>query len=125
MYEVFIKTHFSSAHYLRNYPGNCEHLHGHNWDVEVTVGAADLDDIDVAIDFRALKKIVAGVMDELDHKNLNEHPAFSSRNPSSERLAEFIYQQVENGLSSYPGVRMVRVKVCETPSSGVIYHKGS
>jgi 6-pyruvoyltetrahydropterin/6-carboxytetrahydropterin synthase len=121
MYEVFIKTHFSSAHYLRNYPGNCEHLHGHNWDVEVVVGARELDSIDVALDFRALKRIVAEVMAELDHRNLNEHPAFRQRNPSSELLARYIYEQVKKAISSYPGVEMRRVQVCETSSSGVIY----
>ncbi len=121
MYEVFIKTHFSSAHYLRNYPGNCEHLHGHNWDVEVVVGARELDSIDVALDFRALKGIVAEVMAELDHRNLNEHPAFREQNPSSELLAKYIYDQVKEAISSYPGVEMRRVQVCETSSSGVIY----
>jgi len=42
MFDVFIRTHFSAAHYLRNYPGNCEHLHGHNWNVEVVVRAEKL-----------------------------------------------------------------------------------
>ncbi len=123
MYEIFIKTHFSSAHYLRNYPGNCEHLHGHNWDVEVVVGAERLNDIDVAIDFRDVKRIVGAIMDDLDHKNLNEHPAFLEANPSSERIAEYIFSRVREGLSSFPGVKPLRVQVCETPSSGVIYYE--
>ncbi|NOR04952.1 MAG: 6-carboxytetrahydropterin synthase QueD, partial [Deltaproteobacteria bacterium] len=55
MFDIFIRTHFSAAHYLRNYPGNCEHLHGHNWDVEVVVRAEKLNKIDVGIDFRDLK----------------------------------------------------------------------
>ncbi|MBW1966976.1 MAG: 6-carboxytetrahydropterin synthase, partial [Deltaproteobacteria bacterium] len=67
MFEVSIRTHFSAAHYLRNYPGNCEHLHGHNWNVEVVVRAEKLNKIDVGIDFRDLKKAVAGVLSELDH----------------------------------------------------------
>jgi len=121
MYQVFIKTHFSSAHFLRNYPGNCEKLHGHNWDVEVAVVAHGLDEIDVAIDFRDLKKIVNSVVERLDHKNLNELPEFASRNPSSERLAQFIYKEVKKGLEAFPQVNPHSVKVCETPSSGVIY----
>ena len=123
MYEIFIKTHFSSAHYLRNYPGNCEHLHGHNWDVEVVVGAETLNEIDVAIDFRDVKCIVADIMAELDHINLNEHPAFSRANPSSERIAEYIFSKVRQGVEPFPGVRPIRVKVCETPGSGVIYYE--
>ena len=123
MFEIFIKTHFSSAHYLRNYPGNCEHLHGHNWDVEVVVGSEELNDIDVAIDFRDVKKVVGEIMSELDHTNLNDHPAFTHVNPSSERIAEYIFRKVRDGLASFPAVRPLRVKVCETPGSGVIYYE--
>ncbi len=121
MYLVFVKTHFSSAHFLRNYPGNCEHLHGHNWDVEVTVSATNLNNIDVAIDFRDLKRIVKEVMDRLDHKNLNDLPEFAAVNPSSERLAEYIYEAVGKGLRPFQDVRVHSVKVCETPSAGVVY----
>ncbi len=121
MFMIFIKTHFSSAHYLRNYPGNCEHLHGHNWDVTVTVKSETLNEIDVAMDFRDLKRIVAEIMKELDHKNLNELEAFSERNPSSERLAQFIYERLQKKLDSFPGVSPHSVEVRETPSSGVIY----
>ncbi len=123
MYRVFIKTHFSSAHYLRNYPGNCEHLHGHNWDVTVFVKTETLNEIDVAIDFRDLKRIVAEIMSELDHKNLNDLPQFSKRNPSSERLAKYIYERLEGKLQAFAGVCPDSVEVRETPSSGVIYSK--
>ncbi len=121
MFQVFIKTHFSSAHFLRNYPGNCEHLHGHNWAVEVAVSASRLNDIDVAIDFRDLKKIVNGIVEELDHRNLNDLPEFARKNPSSERLAEHIFIRLREELKEFPAVRARSVKVCETPSSGVIY----
>ena len=121
MYKVFIKTHFSSAHFLRNYPGNCEHLHGHNWEVEVVVSADRLNDIDVAIDFRELKRLVGKIISRLDHKNLNELPEFTAVNPSSERLAEFIFKGLKEGLGAYTGITPHSVKVCETPSSGVVY----
>ena len=38
MYELTVKSHFDAAHALRGYPGECRNLHGHTWDVEVTVG---------------------------------------------------------------------------------------
>lgn len=123
MYEIFIKTHFSAAHFLRNYPGNCEHLHGHNWDVEVVVGSQVLNDIDVAMDFRDLKKLVGRIMSELDHINLNDHPAFSEVNPSSERIAEYIFRKLRDGLESFSGITPLRVVVCETPRTGVIYYE--
>ena len=121
MYQIFIKTHFSSAHFLRNYLGNCEHLHGHNWAVEVVVSASRLNDIDVAIDFRELKKIVNGIVEKLDHTNLNDLPEFSRKNPSSERLAEYIFKSLTGELRGFPDVSAQSVKVCETPTSGVIY----
>lgn len=121
MFEIFIKTHFSAAHHLRNYPGNCEHLHGHNWDVEVVAGAETLNDIDVGIDFRDLKRLVYDVITGLDHTNLNDHPAFKERNPSSERLAEYIYKTLKDAFAGYKGVRLLRVTVCETPMTGVTY----
>lgn len=121
MFQVFIKTHFSSAHFLRDYPGNCEHLHGHNWDVEVAVSASRLNDIDIAMDFRDLKKIVNGIVEKLDHRNLNDLPDFSKKNPSSERLAEHIFTRLKGKLKAFPDIRVSSVKVCETPSSGVIY----
>ncbi len=121
MYEIFVKTHFSSAHFLRNYPGKCEFLHGHNWDVTVSVVAEELNEIDVGIDFKELKQIVGEIMNDLDHKNLNEHPAFQENNPSSERLAQYIYEQLKEKLKSINSVRPYKVTVCETPTSGVTY----
>ncbi|MGQ9811837.1 MAG: 6-carboxytetrahydropterin synthase QueD [Dissulfurimicrobium sp.] len=121
MFEIFIKTHFSAAHYLRNYPGNCEHLHGHNWDVKVVIGVETLNDIDVGIDFRDLKRLTYDVIAGLDHTNLNDHPAFKERNPSSESLAKYIYKTLKGALAEYRGVRLLRVTVCETPMTGVTY----
>jgi len=56
MYRLTIKTGFAAAHNLINYQGDCENLHGHNWKVEVTVIARELDKAGLAIDFKVLKK---------------------------------------------------------------------
>jgi 6-pyruvoyltetrahydropterin/6-carboxytetrahydropterin synthase len=121
MFEIFIRSDFASAHQLRNYPGNCERMHGHNWNVEVGVKASGLNEIDVGIDFRDVKKAVSQVLTELDHRNLNELPAFQRRNPSSERIAEYIFGRVKEELRSFPDIKVVRVTVCETDRSGVTY----
>ena len=48
-------TGIESVHNLREYQGQCEELHGHNWKIEV-VGRADrLDRIGLAVDFKELK----------------------------------------------------------------------
>jgi len=56
MYELMVHTHFSSAHSLRGYRGNCEELHGHNWKVGVQIAAETLDNLGMVIDFKVLKK---------------------------------------------------------------------
>ncbi len=120
MFHVFIKSHFSAGHHLRNYPGNCERPHGHNWKVEVTVKATELDNLGMGIDFRALKEAVNKVLDSLDHHDLNEHPDFHSINPSSENIAVYIFNNLQNDLSTDRyGVHSVTVR--ETDNSGVTY----
>jgi 6-pyruvoyltetrahydropterin/6-carboxytetrahydropterin synthase len=120
MIDIFIKTHFSGGHHLRDYPGNCEHPHGHNWKVKVQVRAHKLDELGMGIDFKTLKKHVNLVIDDLDHCNLNDHPAFQDRNPSSEHIAMFIFDQLQGELKT-DRYELQSVQVRETDSSGVIY----
>ena len=123
MIDIFIKTHFSGGHHLRDYPGNCEHPHGHNWKVKVQVRAHKLDELGMGIDFKTLKKHVNLVIDDLDHCNLNDHPAFQDRNPSSEHIAMFIFDQLHDELKT-DRYELQSVQVRETDSSGVIYSGG-
>jgi 6-pyruvoyltetrahydropterin/6-carboxytetrahydropterin synthase len=118
MFHIFITTHFSAGHHLRNYPGNCEKPHGHNWKVEVKVEADSLDELGMGIDFRQLKKAVNAVMDELDHRDLNELPEFLEKNPSSENIAAYILDSVKKVLTT-DRYRPHSVTVYETDSSGV------
>jgi 6-pyruvoyltetrahydropterin/6-carboxytetrahydropterin synthase len=121
MFDIFIKTHFSGGHHLRNYPGNCEKPHGHNWKVKVTVRVSELDELGMGIDFKVLKQTVNAVVDELDHRDLNEHPAFQRCNPSSEHIARFLFEQLKEPLASERS-QLHSVQVRETDSSGVIYY---
>lgn len=121
MYDIFIKTHFSSGHHLREYPGECEFPHGHNWHVTVTVRAEELDRIGMGIDFKVLKKEVNRVVDQLDHKNLNDLEAFSTLNPSSENIARFIFEQLHPVLS-HDRYGLHAVTVYETDNAGLTYY---
>ena len=120
MFHIFIKSHFSAGHHLRDYPGNCERPHGHNWKVEVTVKASELDELGMGIDFRTVKTAVEEVMDTLDHRDLNEHPDFRSTNPSSENIAAYIYRNLQKDLTA-DRYGVYSVTVCETENSGVTY----
>ena len=123
MIDIFIKTHFSGGHHLRNYPGNCEKPHGHNWKVKVTVRATQLDKLGMGIDFKSLKGYVNKVVDDLDHCDLNEHPAFRDINPSSEHIAMHIFNELKEKLHT-DSYSIHAVEVRETESSGVIYYGG-
>lgn len=123
MFDIFIKTHFSSGHHLRNYPGNCERPHGHNWKVEVTIRATELDELGMGIDFRTAKNGVKEIIDDLDHTDLNEHPAFQDKNPSSENLAKHIFESLKGTLST-DRYKPYSVTVRETDNCGVIYREG-
>ena len=119
--DIFIKTHFSGGHHLRAYPGNCENPHGHNWKVKVTVRAIKLDPLGMGIDFKQLKLAVNTVIDELDHHDLNEHPAFRDINPSSEHISMFLFQALKEVLQT-ERYSLHSVEVRETDSSGVVYY---
>ncbi len=119
--DIFIKTHFSGGHHLRDYPGSCELPHGHNWKVKVTVRANKLDKLGMGIDFKVLKAHVYAVIDDLDHCDLNQHPAFKVNNPSSEHIAIHIFNEVDNYIKT-DNCRLWAVEVRETDTSGVIYY---
>lgn len=121
MYDIFIKTHFAGAHHLRDYPGDCELPHGHNWKVKVTVRASEVDDVGMGIDFKLLKKHVKEVVDRLDHRDLNTMEEFSVLNPSSEHIAMFIYDNLYSALKT-ERYFLYSVTVMETDTSGLTFY---
>lgn len=120
MYELEITKHFSGAHMLRGYPGDCRKLHGHNWIVTVILQAVELDDIGIALDFKVLKKELNAVIDRFDHVCLNELPEFEQCNPTSENLARIIYFELGSRLND-ARIKVARVCVEETPGSKASY----
>ncbi|MHB8772366.1 MAG: 6-carboxytetrahydropterin synthase QueD [Syntrophales bacterium] len=119
-FDVAIETHFSAAHSLRGYPGDCARLHGHNWIVRLSVRCRDLDATGIGIDFRILKGHVAAVLEELDHSCLNDLPPFQETNPSAENIARYLYLQLGRRIDS-DRVRVARVGVSETADATACY----
>ena len=120
MYELKIVTEFAAAHHLRNFRGKCESLHGHNWKVEVVVSGTELDDSGVVLDFSEVKAATREVMEEVDHRYLNELPFFTSNNPSSENIARFIFERLGEKLNN-DGVRVTRVSAWESQDACATY----
>lgn len=119
MYKVKIIKSFSSAHYLPEYKGSCEALHGHNWKVEVVVAAKKLDSSGMVIDFRKLKKITEAAISELDHSCLNDLQYFKDNPPSSEKIAQYIYEKLSLQLPQ--NSRLHEIMVWETENSCAAY----
>jgi len=120
MYEVTIRKSFSAAHLLREIGGKCEELHGHNFIVEISAAAEMLNQEGLVIDFRLLKRWTDEVLDQIDHKYLNELPFFKGMNPSSENIARFLYERI--GEKAKPAkIPLSRVTVWESESARVSY----
>ncbi|MGE5247136.1 MAG: 6-carboxytetrahydropterin synthase QueD, partial [Verrucomicrobiota bacterium] len=98
VYALTVGASFAAAHRLREYQGNCERLHGHNWRVEVTVESRVLDGQGIALDFRAIKAHLAELLSRFDHKYLNDVPPFDAMNPSSENLARHLFEEMEKKI---------------------------
>jgi len=121
MYELTVKGHFDAAHALRGYPGECRNLHGHTWDVEVTVQGADLDDIDIVYDFKRLKADLAAVLGEYDHAYLNEVAPFDVLSPTAENLARVVYDRLAEIVGAEVTVK--EVAVWESPIARITYRR--
>ncbi len=94
MYRLKIDTHFAAAHNLINYEGDCENLHGHNWKVEVVVATENLNDAGLGLDFKILKAKTNAILDNLDHKYLNDLVPFKETSPSSENIARYLFEEL-------------------------------
>ena len=122
MYEVTATMMISASHHLRGYQGKCENVHGHNYRIEATVAAGELDGTGLAVDFKVLKEHMDKVAGKFDHTDLNRHEEFSNLNPSSENLARVIYSGLKKSLADLP-VEVVRVSVWESEGSYVTYRE--
>jgi 6-pyruvoyltetrahydropterin/6-carboxytetrahydropterin synthase len=119
MYEVSVEGHFDAAHFLRDYGGKCENLHGHRFKVVVSLRAKKLDKIGLAYDFTELKRHLNDVLSKFDHTSVNEVPPFDKINPSSENIATEIYRRLKKRISG--DVTVSSVEVWESPESRVTY----
>jgi 6-pyruvoyltetrahydropterin/6-carboxytetrahydropterin synthase len=119
-YTLKIITDFAASHSLRDYPGDCQRLHGHNWKVEVEISAGQLDALGMVLDFKALKSDTQQIVKELDHHYLNEIPPFDQINPTAENIAAFIYTELAERLSQ-PHISIEAITLWETERASVRY----
>jgi 6-pyruvoyltetrahydropterin/6-carboxytetrahydropterin synthase len=119
-FELSVETHFSAAHSLRAYPGNCARLHGHNWHVKLYVECEDLDEIGLGINYKILKCELKTALKPWDHYNLNDIAPFDVINPSSENVARELYKEMSGRLDN-ERLRVSRIEISETCTAKVTY----
>ncbi len=124
MFELKIKSKFAGAHQLTMVGQKCENLHGHNWKVEVCVTGEKLNSAGVLADFGDIKKVVRQVVEEeLDHKFLNELDMFKDQQPTSERIAVYIAQRVQDLITEKleEQIKVSKVMAWESDDSCATY----
>jgi 6-pyruvoyltetrahydropterin/6-carboxytetrahydropterin synthase len=123
MFVLTIEDYFSSAHQLRGYKGKCENIHGHNWRVILNVQGEVLNEIGLLIDFNDLKGILKKITGSLDHKNLNDIEPFTTLNPSSENIAEFIAAKAQEEIAKVDGrLKVESVTIWESHTSRCTFY---
>ena len=121
MYVVSVQAHYDSAHFLREYKGKCEKLHGHRYVVEAALVSEELNKGGLAYDFVDIKKHLRALADWLDHENINELEPFTEIEPSAENQARFFYDQLKDRMPENMKDALLYTKVWETPTQWARY----
>ncbi len=119
-YQLTVVTEFAAAHTLRDYPGACSRLHGHNWKVETEAVATQLNAIGMAVDFKVLKKAAKEVGDQMDHYYLNDLVPFKETNPTAENIAAYMYHEISARINN-DQIKVTAVTLWETERACVRY----
>jgi 6-pyruvoyltetrahydropterin/6-carboxytetrahydropterin synthase len=134
--------HYEMAHALYGYDGPCKNIHGHSYELEVSIGGTPLDDSNhpkhgMVMDFSDLKAIVKEqIVDRLDHALLlngnSPHRDIPELDTNFEKVIFVDYQPTcENMLMDFVArislllpshVKLVSLKLKETPTSYAEWH---
>ncbi len=133
---------FSAAHRLvKDYQGKCQHLHGHNYAIEVTLSSQQLNQYDFVIDFDLIKThFDQWIQTHWDHVTLvsdidksliqfleTEQQNFflipGGKNTTVECLAKFLYHQFQCILQSLNDTRiqLTSVRLFESETASALY----
>ena len=114
--DLFRVFQVEAAHWLPNVPEGhkCRRMHGHSFRIEVHVSAPVDPALGWVLDFSDLKRAFEPLFERIDHRCLNEVAGLE--NPTSERLAEWVWQHLKPALPL-----LSRVVVQETCNAGCSY----
>ena len=116
--EIFKVFKFDAAHRLPNVDGGhkCSEIHGHSFCIEIHIKGSVDPSKGWVIDFADIDKAFQPILDQLDHKYLNEIEGLN--NPTSENIARWIWERLQ-----MKPPQLSKIIVQESPDSGCVYRR--
>ena len=110
-FTVRVEARFEAAHYLREYRGISEPLHGHSYKVEADLAAkgGGIDSDAIAVDFISARAKLEALAKKLDYGCINEVPPFDAINPSAENIAQWFHRELSQAIANEGVVRAITV----------------
>lgn len=137
MYGLKTEANFDSAHFLTDYYGKCENLHGHRWRAVVYLEAESLQREgtmrDMVLDFGVFKRAVHDVAEGLDHTFLVEEGSLAPATLAALEAEGFTltllpFRTTAENLARYfaerlaaQGLPVAQVDMYETPNNCAVY----
>jgi 6-pyruvoyltetrahydropterin/6-carboxytetrahydropterin synthase len=121
-FTVRVEARFEAAHFLREYRGISEPLHGHSYKVEADLAArgGGLDGDAIAVDFVSAKRNLEQLARKLDYGCINDIAPFTEINPSAENIAEWFAKELQAAVDDEHAV-VTAVTIWEGPVNSVTY----
>lgn len=137
MYRLKTESSFDAAHFLTDYHGKCENLHGHRWRVVAYLSQEELcregTHKDMVLDFGEFKHALRDLTESFDHTFLVEEGSLMDKTlaclhdegfsltilpfrTTAENLAKYFYDCLAK-----QGLPVSEIEVYETPNNCAIY----
>lgn len=111
MYETTVQETICIAHRVSTPDGGPGPLHGHNWDVELTVGGRELDGRGLLLDPSELEATLHAIVDPLDHQTLDELPQLDGLPVTAQAMARWIADGVQPLLPE--SLVLLRIRIAD------------
>jgi 6-pyruvoyltetrahydropterin/6-carboxytetrahydropterin synthase len=121
-FTVRVSARFEAAHFLREYRGISEPLHGHSYKVEADLAsrAGGIDSDAIAVDFVSARHKLEALAKTLDYGCINNVPPFDRINPSAENIAEWFARELGAAVAGDDAV-VQAVTIREGPVNSVTF----
>jgi len=125
VFSVTVRDHIMIAHSFRGEVfGPAQRLHGATFVVDATLRRAELDEDNIVVDIGKASQELSGVLSELTYRNLDEDPALSGVNTTTEFLAKVIADRLLERLgAAADGLSGISVTLHESHIAWATYER--